>query len=63
MMFRLLAGLVLIGMVSAVPVDNGVEGNPEIECGSSSIVINFNTRNAFEGNVYVKVITTVAEFA
>ncbi|KHN78993.1 Cuticlin-1 [Toxocara canis] len=41
-------------IVSAIPVDNGVEGEPEIECGPSSITINFNTRNPFEGHVYVK---------
>lgn len=29
-------------------------GEPEIECGPTSITINFNTRNAFEGHVYVK---------
>uniref|UniRef100_A0A0M3I2W0 ZP domain-containing protein n=1 Tax=Ascaris lumbricoides TaxID=6252 RepID=A0A0M3I2W0_ASCLU len=39
---------------SGVPVDNGVEGDPEIECGPTSITVNFNTRNPFEGHVYVK---------
>uniref|UniRef100_A0A914RZS3 ZP domain-containing protein n=1 Tax=Parascaris equorum TaxID=6256 RepID=A0A914RZS3_PAREQ len=38
----------------AIPVDNGVEGEPEIECGPTSITVNFNTRNQFEGHVYVK---------
>ncbi|CAJ0586831.1 unnamed protein product, partial [Mesorhabditis spiculigera] len=33
---------------------NGVEGEPEIECGPTSVIINFNTRNKFEGQVYVK---------
>ncbi|KAL3103989.1 hypothetical protein niasHT_020682 [Heterodera trifolii] len=41
-------------LVSAIPVDNGVEGEPEIECGPTSVTINFNTRNPFEGHVYVK---------
>uniref|UniRef100_F1L6W9 Cuticlin-1 n=2 Tax=Ascaris TaxID=6251 RepID=F1L6W9_ASCSU len=41
-------------IVSAIPVDNGVEGEPEIECGPTSITVNFNTRNPFEGHVYVK---------
>ncbi|KAJ1374739.1 separase/separin [Parelaphostrongylus tenuis] len=45
---------VLVGIVRAIPIDNGVEGDPEIECGPSSITINFNTRNPFEGHVYVK---------
>ncbi|KAK5965212.1 CUTiclin [Trichostrongylus colubriformis] len=44
----------LIGVVHAIPVDNGVEGEPEIECGPTSITVNFNTRNTFEGHVYVK---------
>ncbi|KAI3415384.1 hypothetical protein GPALN_004992 [Globodera pallida] len=43
-----------ITFVSAIPVDNGVEGEPEIECGPTSVTINFNTRNPFEGHVYVK---------
>jgi hypothetical protein len=38
----------------SIPVDNGVEGEPEIECGPTSITVNFNTRNPFEGHVYVK---------
>lgn len=29
-------------------------GEPEIECGPTSITVNFNTRNPFEGHVYVK---------
>ncbi|KAI6227976.1 ZP domain-containing protein [Aphelenchoides besseyi] len=44
----------LIGFANAIPVDNGVEGEPEIECGPTSITVNFNTRNPFEGHVYVK---------
>ncbi|CAJ0931971.1 unnamed protein product, partial [Mesorhabditis belari] len=40
--------------VMAIPIDNGVEGDPEIECGPTSVIINFNTRNKFEGQVYVK---------
>ncbi|VDK85709.1 unnamed protein product, partial [Litomosoides sigmodontis] len=40
--------------LSAIPIDNGVEGDPEIECGPASITVNFNTRNKFEGHVYVK---------
>ncbi|CAD6192589.1 unnamed protein product [Caenorhabditis auriculariae] len=44
----------LVASVAAIPVDNNVEGEPEIECGPTSITVNFNTRNAFEGHVYVK---------
>lgn len=58
-MFRLLIVSAILAFnghhqVQAVPVDNGVEGEPEIECGPTSITVNFNTRNPFEGHVYVK---------
>lgn len=46
--------LALVGYCVAIPVDNGVEGDPEIECGPTSLTINFNTQNSFEGHVYVK---------
>jgi hypothetical protein len=51
---KMLIALALFGLAAAVPVDNGVEGDPEIECGPTSITVNFNTRNNFEGHVYVK---------
>ncbi|CAG9530287.1 unnamed protein product [Cercopithifilaria johnstoni] len=44
----------IIAIINAIPIDNGVEGEPEIECGSTSITANFNTRNNFEGHVYAK---------
>ncbi|VDM56374.1 unnamed protein product [Angiostrongylus costaricensis] len=50
----LLVCILVVGIVRAIPIDNGVEGEPEIECGPSTITINFNTRNPFEGHVYVK---------
>jgi hypothetical protein len=53
-MLRLLAAVACVALVNAVPIDNGVEGDPEIECGPTSITINFNTQNTFEGHVYVK---------
>uniref|UniRef100_A0A0M3I9R6 ZP domain-containing protein n=1 Tax=Ascaris lumbricoides TaxID=6252 RepID=A0A0M3I9R6_ASCLU len=40
--------------ISAIPVDNGVEGEPIVECGPTAITINFNVQKAFEGNIYVK---------
>ncbi|VDK17595.1 unnamed protein product, partial [Anisakis simplex] len=46
--------LLIIHHSASIPVDNGVEGDPEIECGPASITVNFNTRNPFEGHVYVK---------
>ncbi|WKX94485.1 hypothetical protein Q1695_011620 [Nippostrongylus brasiliensis] len=44
----------LAAVVHSIPVDNGVEGEPEVECGPTAITVNFNTRNPFEGHVYVK---------
>ncbi|KAK6736637.1 hypothetical protein RB195_019375 [Necator americanus] len=52
MKFVILA--LLVGVVQCIPVDNGVEGEPEVECGPTAITVNFNTRNPFEGHVYVK---------
>uniref|UniRef100_A0A914UPQ2 ZP domain-containing protein n=1 Tax=Plectus sambesii TaxID=2011161 RepID=A0A914UPQ2_9BILA len=49
-----IAVLLLAAVANAIPVDNGVEGDPEIECGPTSITVNFNTQKAFEGKVYVK---------
>ncbi|CAI5443715.1 unnamed protein product [Caenorhabditis angaria] len=51
---HLLVGILVISSVYSIPVDNNVEGEPEIECGPTSITVNFNTRNPFEGHVYVK---------
>nr|CDJ90080.1 Endoglin CD105 antigen domain containing protein [Haemonchus contortus] len=53
-MLLFISCMAVIGIVNSIPVDNGVEGEPEIECGPSSITVNFNTRNTFEGHVYVK---------
>jgi hypothetical protein len=50
--FVLLASLAAI--VRATPIDNGVQGDPEIECGPTSITITFNTQKQFSGHVYVK---------
>uniref|UniRef100_A0A8R1XNS9 ZP domain-containing protein n=1 Tax=Onchocerca volvulus TaxID=6282 RepID=A0A8R1XNS9_ONCVO len=52
--FSSLFVLFYFNSVSSIPIDNGVEGEPEIECGPTSLTINFNTRNTFEGHVYVK---------
>lgn len=51
---RLIIFISLLAIVVAIPIDNGVEGEPEIECGPTSITVNFNTRNQFEGHVFVK---------
>lgn len=44
----------LVNVIRSIPIDNGVEGEPEIECAADSITVNFNTRNDFQGHVYVK---------
>ncbi len=58
-MLRLVSACGLVALwalaVRGVPVDNGVEGDAEIECGPTSITVNFNTQQPFEGHVYVKV--------
>uniref|UniRef100_A0A1I7V5R9 Cuticlin 1 n=1 Tax=Loa loa TaxID=7209 RepID=A0A1I7V5R9_LOALO len=53
-LFSLLSLLFHLSNISAIPIDNGVEGEPEIECGAATLTVNFNTRNKFEGHVYVK---------
>uniref|UniRef100_A0AC35FY60 ZP domain-containing protein n=1 Tax=Panagrolaimus sp. PS1159 TaxID=55785 RepID=A0AC35FY60_9BILA len=50
----LLLHFLFIGFTFAIPVDNNVEGEPEIECGHQGIQITFNTRNPFNGRLYVK---------
>ncbi|KAF8354348.1 cut-1 [Pristionchus pacificus] len=44
----------LLPLVLSIPVDNEVVGEPEIECGPTSITINANVRNEFTGHVFVK---------
>uniref|UniRef100_A0A914XTF6 ZP domain-containing protein n=1 Tax=Plectus sambesii TaxID=2011161 RepID=A0A914XTF6_9BILA len=53
-MIKWLLFATLAGMIAAIPIDNGVEGEPEIECGPLSISVNINTQNEFNGHVYVK---------
>ncbi|KAE9553271.1 hypothetical protein FO519_003529 [Halicephalobus sp. NKZ332] len=54
MWFLVITVFLVLHPVVGIPVDNSVEGEPEIECGGSSITVNFNTQNAFQGHVYVK---------
>lgn len=54
LLFSWLFALFHLNCISAIPIDNGVEGEPEIECGATTLTINFNTRNTFDGHVYVK---------
>uniref|UniRef100_A0A914WLF8 ZP domain-containing protein n=1 Tax=Plectus sambesii TaxID=2011161 RepID=A0A914WLF8_9BILA len=51
--FILGISLLAVSLVDAIPIDNGVEGDPEVQCGGTSIAVAFNTQNAFEGHVYV----------
>ncbi len=39
---------------STVPIDNGVVGIPDVVCGVEAISVDFNTKNSFNGNVYIK---------
>lgn len=54
-MYKWLVLAALVAYSVAIPIENGVEGDPEIECGPTSITVNFNTQNNFQGHVYVKV--------
>lgn len=55
---ELLLVVVIVAVIAhvawTIPIDNGVEGDPEVECGATGMTINFNIRNPFEGHVYVK---------
>ncbi|MCP9261628.1 hypothetical protein DINM_004973 [Dirofilaria immitis] len=53
-LFALLLILLFVNQIGAIPIDNAIEGEPEIECGPTSITVNFNTRNPFDGHIYVK---------
>uniref|UniRef100_A0A0N4VFP5 ZP domain-containing protein n=1 Tax=Enterobius vermicularis TaxID=51028 RepID=A0A0N4VFP5_ENTVE len=46
--------LILLCTVQAIPIDNGIVGEPEIGCGPTAITVSFNLQNPFQGNVYVK---------
>jgi hypothetical protein len=70
-MFRSIAVFVgFVALVASTPIDNGINGDPEIECGPTSLQVRigvvvhslqpyisqvtFNTKNHFSGHVYVK---------
>uniref|UniRef100_A0A914V744 ZP domain-containing protein n=1 Tax=Plectus sambesii TaxID=2011161 RepID=A0A914V744_9BILA len=38
----------------ALPLENGVQGDPIVECGGSFIAVKFNTLIPFEGHIFVK---------
>uniref|UniRef100_A0A7I4Z5U3 Cuticlin-1 n=1 Tax=Haemonchus contortus TaxID=6289 RepID=A0A7I4Z5U3_HAECO len=46
--------LLAVPVVLADIVDNGLVGEPVIECGSESLSVRFTTRSPFEGHIYVK---------
>uniref|UniRef100_A0A914UN21 ZP domain-containing protein n=1 Tax=Plectus sambesii TaxID=2011161 RepID=A0A914UN21_9BILA len=54
MIFILVLLSAVISLSSASTIDNGVIGDPEIECSSDKVLINFNTQKEFEGHVFVK---------
>ena len=47
--------LLFLPMCLAIPIDNGILGEPEIECDATQILVYFNTRNEFKGQTYIKV--------
>ncbi|KHJ77317.1 hypothetical protein OESDEN_23063 [Oesophagostomum dentatum] len=53
-LLRFCALLIPHFIVLADIIDNGLEGEPAIECGSDSLSIRFRTRAPFEGHIYVK---------
>lgn len=44
--------------VNAVAIENGVVGEPEIECTPDGVLVSVNTQAPFEGRVFVKVLIT-----
>uniref|UniRef100_A0A915Q325 ZP domain-containing protein n=1 Tax=Setaria digitata TaxID=48799 RepID=A0A915Q325_9BILA len=44
----------LVSGISGNTIDNGVKGEPTLECAAESMSINFMTEKEFEGHVYVK---------
>ena len=44
----------LLGSGLAIPIDNGLAGEPEVQCGPTSVQISFQTENSFDGVVYAK---------
>lgn len=46
--------LCCISFSAAIPIDNGVEGDPKLICGSASLIVQFRTINSIEGRVYIK---------
>ncbi|VDK51122.1 unnamed protein product [Anisakis simplex] len=50
----MMMGIGVVLIAAFVVLINYIQGEPEIECGPTSITVNFNTRNPFDGHVYVK---------
>ncbi|VDK47480.1 unnamed protein product [Gongylonema pulchrum] len=52
--YYILTVLLATPWLLAIPLDNGIIGEPELECGPVSIALTFATLNSFHGHVYVK---------
>lgn len=39
MLRRILVGFLLLTPISSIPIDNGIEGDPEVECGPTALGI------------------------
>ncbi|KAJ1364233.1 hypothetical protein KIN20_024277 [Parelaphostrongylus tenuis] len=53
-LLRICSVLVAHTIIVADILDNGLEGEPVIECGSENLSVRFTTRSPFEGHIYVK---------
>lgn len=38
----------------AIPIDNGVVGEPSVQCDTAQIRVDFSVRNAFQGRIFAK---------
>lgn len=58
MLLRLTTSLLCVALLwnsaSAIPIPNGLVGDPEVECGEDSIIVVWNTEQNFEGKIFVK---------
>uniref|UniRef100_A0A914QGK8 ZP domain-containing protein n=1 Tax=Panagrolaimus davidi TaxID=227884 RepID=A0A914QGK8_9BILA len=54
MLPRLLLLSLVIFQLSNAFVDNGILGDPYVNCGANSIDVRFDTRNTFHGIVFVE---------
>ena len=54
MYFLLSTLFCILVTVNAIPIENGIVGEPEFACGSQSLILSLNTENPWDGTFYVK---------